>query len=100
MSVGELLGGLGVGVGDIGLSGLIILVVLMIFTDRLVTRQRLLDEREEKTRWRTVAENLGTAIESLSGSVDKVLVYAETTNHALTTIQELATRSVEERSKQ
>lgn len=38
-----------------GPTGLLALTVLFILTDRLVTRQRLLDERKEKEHWRQAA---------------------------------------------
>lgn len=39
---------------------LLVFVVLLILTDRLVTRGRLLDEREEKNLWRQNAETQQT----------------------------------------
>lgn len=56
---------LGVSVVDIGATGVLILVVLMIFTARLVPKRyyeealsRVEDERAAKENWRKAAESL------------------------------------------
>lgn len=46
----------GVNLGDWTAGAFVALVILMILTDRLVTRGRLLDERAEKEIWRLKAE--------------------------------------------
>ncbi|UXE04760.1 membrane protein [Arthrobacter phage Shambre1] len=48
------------GVGDWTAGTLLVIVVLLILTDRLVTRGRLLDEREEKKLWQANAETQQT----------------------------------------
>lgn len=42
---------------DLGATGLVVLVVLLILSGRLVTRGQLLDERAEKQLWQTNAQN-------------------------------------------
>lgn len=78
---------------DIGAVSLVTLIVLMILFDKLITKQRLLDEREEKNHWRTAAENLQQSFDKLSDSTSRTVILAEATNHALTEIQALATRT-------
>lgn len=43
----------GLSVTDLGATGIVVLVVLMILTGRLVTRKQLEDERTEKNYWRS-----------------------------------------------
>ena len=70
------------------------LVVLLILVGRLVPRQSLLDMREDRDKWRTTAEDWQKAASQLGMSMEKLLVLAETTNHALHEIQELAARRI------
>ena len=46
----------GIPVGNISAGALLGLVILMILTDRLVTRKRLEDSQRETENWRQVAE--------------------------------------------
>lgn len=83
----DLLGG--IALGDIGLSGIVILVILMILTDRLVTRKRLQEAREDAKAWRTSAETQQAINGELKAAVLEILPLARATNHALTSIQSL-----------
>lgn len=83
----DLLGG--IALGDIGLSGIVILIILMILTDRLVTRKRLQEAREDARAWRTSAETQQAINGELKAAVLEILPLARATNHALTSIQSL-----------
>lgn len=83
----ELLGG--VALGDLGLSGIVILIILMILTDRLVTRKRLEEAREDAKAWRTSAETQQAVNGELKASVLEILPLARATHHAITSIQSL-----------
>lgn len=85
--ISDLLGG--VALGDIGLSGIVILVVLMILTDRLVTRKRLEEQRDETKAWRTAAETKDAVNAEYKESLKELLSLARATHHALTEIQHL-----------
>lgn len=81
----DLLGG--VALGDVGLSGIVILVVLMILTDRLVTRKRLEEAREESRAWRTSAETKDAVNAEHWSALSELLSLARTSAHALQEIQ-------------
>lgn len=83
----ELLGG--VAVGDIGLSGIVILIVLMILTDRLVTRRRLEEAREDARTYRSAAEKQQLVNATNADSLRELLELGRATHHALTEIQAL-----------
>lgn len=83
----ELLGG--VALGDLGLSGIVILIILMILTDRLITRKRLEEAREDAKAWRTSSETKDAIIVELKGAVVEILPLARATHHAITSIQSL-----------
>lgn len=83
----ELLGG--VALGDLGLSGIVILIVLMILTDRLVTRKRLEEAREDARTYRTAAETQQAVNATNTESIKELLHLARATHHALTEIQSL-----------
>ena len=89
----------GLPVGQIGAGALLAFVVLLILTGRLVPRQQLLDARQQvldaradRDQWRTTAEDWQKGTLTLGISMEKVVVLAEATNHALVEIQELAAR--------
>ena len=46
----------GIPVGNLSAGALLALVVVMILTDRLITRKRLEDSQKETDNWRKVAE--------------------------------------------
>lgn len=83
----DLLGG--VPLGDIGLSGVVILIVLMILTDKLVTRKRLEEAREDAKTYRAAAETKDAVNAELMGAVKELLSLARATHYALTEIQSL-----------
>lgn len=96
--MGDLLAG--VPVGQISAGALVALIVLMILTGRLVPRQQLLDARQQtvdaradRDLWRQSAEDWQKGTLTLGMSMEKVVVLAEATNHALVEIQELAARN-------
>lgn len=82
----------GLPIGQFSAGALVALVVLLILIGRLVPRQSLLDMREDRDKWRATAEDWQKTALQLGMSMEKLLAYAETTNHALTEIQELASR--------
>ena len=84
----ELLGGLAI--ADLGAGALLVIVVLMVLTGRLVTRQQLLDTQADRDKWRASADQWQASATKLGITMEKVVVLAEATNHALTDIQEIA----------
>jgi hypothetical protein len=84
----------GLPLGQFSAGALVGLVVLLILMGRLVPRQSLLDMREDRDKWRATAEDWQRAATQLGMSMEKLLVLAETTNHALHEIQELAARRI------
>lgn len=84
----------GLPIGQFSAGALVALVVLLILVGRLVPRQSLLDMREDRDKWRQTAEDWQKAATQLGMSMEKLLVLAETTNHALHEIQELAARRI------
>lgn len=52
-----MLEGLAINLVDVGATGLVVLVVLLVLSGRLVTRGQLLDERAEKQLWQENAES-------------------------------------------
>lgn len=84
----------GIPIGQFSAGALVALVVLLILVGRLVPRQSLLDMREDRDKWRQTADDWQKAATQLGMSMEKLLVLAETTNHALHEIQELAARRI------
>ena len=89
----------GLPVGSVGAGALVTLIVLLILTGRLVPRQQMLDLREDRDKWRAAAENSEKAMHTYGMAQEKLLVLAETTNHALVEIQELAQRAAGEKPR-
>ena len=87
----------GLPVGNIGAGALVCLIVLLILTGRLVPRQQVLDLREDRDSWRAAAEDSQKAMHTYGMAMEKLLVLAETTNHALVEIQDLAQRAADYR---
>lgn len=85
--LGELLGN--VSLKDVGVSGTLLLVVLMVLTDRLVTRKRLEESREDGRAWRAAAETQQAVNSELKAAVLELLSLARADHHALTSIQAL-----------
>ena len=86
----------GLPVGQISAGALVALVVLLILTGRLVPRQQLLDAQADRDKWRASAEDWQKGTLELGMSMEKVVVLAEATNHALVEIQELAHRGMDD----
>jgi hypothetical protein len=86
--VGSLLAALPVGGLSAGALGT--LVVVMVLRGRLVPRQTLLDKQAEIVAWREAAEKWQATSTQLGMSMEKLLVYAEMTQHAIVDIRELA----------
>ena len=78
---------------DLGAGALVIMIVLMVLTGRLVTRQQLQDVMADRDKWRDSAESWQASSLKLGMTMEKVVVLAEATNHALTDIQGLAARA-------
>lgn len=89
--MGDLLSGLPL--GQVGAGALVSIIVVLILTGRLVPRQQLLDAQADRDKWRASAESWQSGMLTLGMSVEKVVVLAEATNHALVEIQELASRT-------
>ena len=87
----------GLPVGNIGAGALVCLIVLLILTGRLVPRQQLVDKQAEVDKLWSALNDSQKAMHTYGMTMEKLLVLAETTNHALTEIQEAAHRAVEDR---
>lgn len=80
-------------IGQLSAGALVALIVLLVLTGRLVPRQQLLDAQADRDKWRASAEDWQRGSLKLGMSMEKVVVLAEATNHALVEIQELASRN-------
>lgn len=89
--MGDVLSGFPIGQASAG--ALVALIVLLILRGALVPRQQLLDAQADRDKWRESADKWQLAATQLGMSVEKLLIYAETTNHALVDIRELAQRA-------
>lgn len=87
----------GLPVGQFSAGALVGLIVLLILIGRLVPRQQLLDKQAEVDKLWAANDNLMKAHHELGMGLEKLLAYAETTNHAIGEIQDMAKRSIEER---
>lgn len=68
----------------------------MILTDRLVTRKRLEEAREDGKAWRTSAETQQAVNVELKAAVMEILPLARASHHALTSIQGWGQTSLEQ----
>lgn len=73
--------------------------VLLLMLGKIPTPGQVKDLREDRDAWRRSSENwqasahqMGMANHDLSRAVDKLLAQGDTTNHALTEIQQELTR--------
>lgn len=89
--MGDLLAGLPL--GQLSAGALVTIIVIMILTGRLVTRQQLLDVQADRDRWHTAADGWQATATQNGISNEKLLVLAETTNHALVEIQQAGRRA-------
>lgn len=83
--IAELLGV--IPLGDISLATIIMIVVIMILTDRLVTRKRLEECRDDGDAWRQVALKAQEVNAEQGASIRELLSFAQATDHALRSIQ-------------
>jgi hypothetical protein len=90
----DLLGG--VAVGDIGLSGLVVLAVLMLMTGRLVPKSTLENAREDAKVWRQAHDKQMEINRVQHDTNSELLTLARADHHALTELQALGTRLVQE----
>lgn len=71
---------------DVGATTLVVLVVLMILTDRLVTRRRLEEARSDRDRALDANDKLTSAVTQLTRQNDEMLEHARTTNALLSAL--------------
>ena len=100
----------GLPIGGLSAGAILTLFVLAILrgnvllaSSKFVPRQQLLDKqaecdaaRTDADKWREAHDKVLATTSQLGISVERLLLYAETTNHALVDIRELARRSHEE----
>lgn len=88
------MGGLleGLPVGQVGAGALVTIIVLLILSGRLKTRQDFLDLRGDRDKWERAATDWQKAYFELGMSFEKQLIQGEATLHALTEIQDAMTR--------
>lgn len=79
---------------QVSAGALLAVVVLLILTGRLVTRRQLTDTQADRDYWRQTADTQqristehGMTLEKLTATTEKLLTYAETTQHVVTEIQ-------------
>lgn len=71
---------------DLGVSGLLVLVVLLILTGRLVPRSTLLDMREERDTWRAAHSESEAARQAEREMTTELLDLSRTAGHGLTAL--------------
>ncbi|MFE6079961.1 hypothetical protein [Streptomyces virginiae] len=71
---------------DLGVSGLLVLVVLLILTGRLVPRSTLVDMREERDTWRAAHSESEAARQAEREQVTELLELSRTAGHVLTSL--------------
>ncbi len=71
---------------DLGVSGLLVLVVLLILTGRLVPRSTLVDMREERDTWRAAHSESEAARQAEREQVTELLELSRTAGHVLTAL--------------
>lgn len=77
----------GVPIGDIGISGLVVLFILAILTGRLVPKSTLDNEKENSKTWREVAATQQAVNAEHSASLSELLAGQRASLHALQEIQ-------------
>lgn len=87
----------GLPVGNLGAGALVCLIVMLILTGRLVPRQQLLDKQADNDKLWAALDDSQKAMHTYGMTMEKLLILAETTNHALVEIQQSGTRAVESR---
>lgn len=93
----------GLPIGQLGAGALLGLWVLLVMLGKLPTpgqmrdmRQQILDVQADREFWRSSAEKWQEGTLKLGMSMEKVVVLAEATNHALVDIQRLASPAGQE----
>lgn len=76
----------GLSPADLGVSGLLVLVVLLILTGRLVPRATLQDMREERDTWRAAHTESEAARQAEREQVTELLELSRTAGHVLTAL--------------
>ncbi|MFE9845761.1 hypothetical protein [Streptomyces goshikiensis] len=71
---------------DLGVSGLLIVVVLLILTGRLVPRATLVDMREERDTWRAAHSESEAARQAEREMTTELLELSRTAGHVLTSL--------------
>ncbi|MFE3578701.1 hypothetical protein [Streptomyces vinaceus] len=71
---------------DLGVSGLLVVVVLLILTGRLVPRSTLVDMREERDTWRAAHSESEAARQAEREQVTELLELSRTAGHVLTAL--------------
>ncbi|MFH8581641.1 hypothetical protein [Streptomyces zaomyceticus] len=71
---------------DLGISGLLALVVLFVLTGRLVPRSTLQDMREERDTWRAAHAESEAARQAERDQVTELLELSRTAGHVLTSL--------------
>lgn len=75
---------------DIGITGLLALVFLLVLFGKIPSPAAHQDVKADRDKWREAAEKWQGTTTQLGMSMEKLLAYAETTNHAIVDIRELA----------
>jgi hypothetical protein len=92
--VGQLIGEIGVLPTSAG--AIVTLVCLLIIFGIIPSPGQYRDVKADRDKWRESAEKWQATATQLGMSMEKLLVYAETTNHAMVDIRELAQRRTSE----
>lgn len=84
----------GLAVAQVSAGALLAIVVLLILTGLLVPRRQLKDVRADRDYWRAAHDvqqeitlKQGMTLERVVDTTEKLLVYAEATQHVVTEIQ-------------
>ena len=81
--MGEILGGFPADLGPWALLGIFVLLVL---TGAMPTRREMRDLRADRDHWRASADTWQQVATKHGMTLERLLEYAETSNHALTEI--------------
>jgi gamma-glutamyl phosphate reductase len=77
-------------IGQFSAGALVAIIVITILRGGLVPRQLLVDKQADLDKWREAAEKWQLTATQLGISIEKLLVHAEMTQHAIVDIRELA----------
>jgi hypothetical protein len=79
---------------NVGLGGLVLILVLLWATGKIPTLRELRDSQRREERamalaetWQKVATEHGMTLEKHTAALEQLLTYAETTHHVVTEIQ-------------